>query len=142
MMNKSPVTLIHKYQTLPCPSREIQLLCRKLYYGEKIPFEQKTDVILCSDYFIKKLNRAYRGKEYATDVLSFSFNEPDYLGEIYISLQRVKVQARRFGISYNDEVLRLFVHGMFHLLGYDHQTIAQRNEMEEKEQRYFNVQFL
>jgi probable rRNA maturation factor len=141
MINKSPVTLIHRYKTLPCPAFDIQMLCRKLYSGERIPFEQKTDIILCSDYIIKKLNRDYRGKDYATDVLSFSFNEPDYLGEIYISLQRVKVQARRFGISYNDEVLRLLVHGMFHLLGCDHQTTVQRNEMEEKEQRYFNVRF-
>jgi probable rRNA maturation factor len=56
-------------------------------------------------------------------------------------LQRVKVQSRRFGISYDDELLRLLVHGMIHLIGYDHQTILERNEMEKKEQTYFNVNF-
>jgi probable rRNA maturation factor len=141
-MNNSPVSLFHKYQTLPCPLSKVQIVSGKVYSGERIPFEQKTDIILCSDYYIKKLNREYRGKDYATDVLSFPFNEPDYLGEIYISLQRVTIQARRFGISYDDELLRLLVHGMFHLLGYDHKTKLQRCEMERKEQRYFNVQFL
>jgi probable rRNA maturation factor len=116
-------------------------VCKVIYSGEKIPSIQKTDIILCSDYYIKKLNDNYRGKNYATDVLSFPFNEPDYLGEIYISLQRVKVQSRRFGISYDDELLRLLVHGMIHLIGYDHQTILERNEMEKKEQTYFNVNF-
>jgi probable rRNA maturation factor len=119
----------------------VNTLFKALYEGENVSKDQRTDIILCSDYYIKKLNASYRDKNYATDVLSFPFNEPDYLGEIYVSLQRVKVQARRFGISYDDELQRLLVHGFFHLTGYDHQTAKERDEMEEKEQSYFNVEF-
>ncbi len=115
-------------------------LFKVLYEGENVSKNQRTDFILCSDYYIKKLNTTYRKKAYATDVLSFPFNEPDLLGEIYISLQRVKVQARRFGISYDDELQRLLVHGFFHLIGYDHQTVKERDVMEQKELHYFNVE--
>jgi probable rRNA maturation factor len=140
MKNSSPIQVFHNYTTLPCPLRKVNALFKVLYLGENVSKNQRTDIILCSDYYIKKLNASYRNKAYATDVLSFPFNEPDLLGEIYVSLQRVKVQARRFGISYDDELQRLLVHGFFHLIGYDHQTVKERDEMEQKEQQYFNVE--
>jgi probable rRNA maturation factor len=142
MKNSSPIRVNHQYKSLPCPLRKVNTLFKVLYEGENVSKDQRIDIIFCSDYYIKKLNANYRDKNYATDVLSFPFNEPDYLGEIYISLQRVKVQASRFGISYDDELQRLLVHGFFHLRGYDHQTVKERDEMEQKEQCYFNVEFL
>jgi probable rRNA maturation factor len=142
MKNSSPIRVHHHYATLPCPLRKVNSLFKALYEGENVSKEQRTDIILCSDYYIKKLNASYRSKNYATDVLSFPFNEPDYLGEIYVSLQRVKIHARRVGISYDDELQRLLVHGFFHLIGYDHQTVKERDEMEQKEQNYFNVEFI
>ena len=140
MKNSSPIRVHHNYTTLPCPLRKVNTLFKALYEGEKVSKNQRTDIILCSDYYIKKLNTTYRNKAYATDVLSFPFNEPDLLGEIYVSLQRVKVQARQFGITYDDELQRLLVHGFFHLIGYDHQTVKERDEMEQKEQHYFSVE--
>ncbi len=74
----------------------------------------------------------------ATDVLSFNYDEPDLLGEIYISLQKAKVQAKEYGGTYRNEVRRLFVHGMFHLLGYDHETAKEANLMQKKELKYLN----
>jgi len=93
--------------------------------------------VLCSDYKIKKLNERYRSKNKPTDVLSFNFNDPDLLGEIYISLQRAEIQARRYGISYEKEVIKLLVHGLFHLIGYDHMTPSEQEKMELKEQYYW-----
>ena len=115
-------------------------MTRRIYEGEKVNREQKINLILCSDYTIRKLNREYRNIDRATDVLSFPFGEPDFLGEIYISLQRAKVQARRYGISYNDEIVRLFVHGTFHLLGYDHIIESERLEMEKMERKYIKIE--
>ena len=74
-----------------------------------------------------------------TDVLSFPFNDVDFLGEIYLSLQRAKVQAMRFGFLFDDEIERLFVHGMLHLLEYDHMTDSERIQMENKEREYIST---
>lgn len=134
-----PLTIYHQYTSLPFVSRKLKQIAKKIYTGEKVPASGAVSLVLCSDYKIKKLNSDYRGKNRPTDVLSFCFEEPDFLGEIYISLQRAKVQAARYGFSYEDEIIRLFVHGMFHLLGYDHLEEAQRKIMEAKERRYFKV---
>ncbi|MDG5815973.1 rRNA maturation RNase YbeY [Chitinispirillales bacterium ANBcel5] len=131
--------IIHDYKQLPSQEMALQEMACLIYEGENVSPKQTVSLILCSDYIIKRLNRDYRKQDKATDVLSFRFNEPDFLGEIYISLQRTSLQARRYGLSYEQELLRLFVHGMFHLLGYDHQDSAQRQEMESKERKYFDV---
>jgi probable rRNA maturation factor len=69
-------------------------------------------------------------------VLSFCFGDDDLLGEVYISPQRAAVQARRYGVSYEDELKRLLVHGLLHLMGYDHIKRAERAVMEAKERGY------
>ncbi|MCS7298891.1 MAG: rRNA maturation RNase YbeY [Spirochaetia bacterium] len=83
-------------------------------------------VVLCDDETIREYNRNYRNKDYATDVLSF----PDgdivgryiYLGDIIISIDRVFAQSKEFGVEPIEEFVRLLVHGILHLLGYDHET--------------------
>ena len=129
--------IIHDYVRLPSAEIELTAIADSIYRREKISRRKTTQLVLCSDYKIRKLNSQYRGKDHFTDVLSFPFDETDFLGEIYISLQRVKVQAARYGFSYNEEISRLFVHGMFHLLGFDHHEEQERLTMEAKEQRYF-----
>jgi probable rRNA maturation factor len=101
-----------------------------------VPLKKAIHVIFCSDHVIKKLNTQFRNKPKATDVLSFNYDEEDFIGEIYISLQRAAVQARRFGSTYNEEIERLFVHGMMHLLGFDHEKESDRAEMEKQEALY------
>lgn len=136
----SQIMIHHQYQSLPSPTDALQKMGKKILRKETVPTERTVSVVLCSDYMIKKLNTTYRKKEKATDVLSFCFDDDDFLGEIYISLQRAKVQARRFGLMFDDEVMRLFVHGMIHLLGYDHIKEKDRTIMEAKEKQYFNVE--
>lgn len=81
---------------------------------------------------MESLNRAYRGREYATDVLSFSYrsgSDPSdrFLGEIVIAPEIAVRQAERYGGAPEAELRRLLVHGVLHLLGYDHET--DRGEM-------------
>ena len=130
------IKIIHKYESLPCPKDALIKTARAVYRREGVSAGQSTEVILCSDYAIRKLNRQYRGKDRATDVLSFPFGDDDLLGEIYISLQRAKVQAKRYGLTYDGELKRLLVHGLLHLMGYDHHKRADREIMEEREQIY------
>ncbi len=135
--NIQNVTFFHEYTTLSFPVNTLKKTVEKLYNKENVARHIGANVILCSDYRIRKLNRTYRNIDHATDVLSFPFNEKDFLGEIYISLQRAAVQARKFHLTYAAEVNRLFVHGFFHLLGFDHHAEKERNIMESHEKRYY-----
>jgi len=130
------VRIIHNYERLPCPAASLTAAAKSVYRREGVSAAQSTTVILCSDYMIRKLNRLYRKKDKATDVLSFRFGDDDLLGEVYISLQRAAVQARRYGVSYEDELKRLLVHGLLHLIGYDHIKRADRAVMEARERVY------
>lgn len=139
MKNNGLLEIHHQYARLPYPEEKLQDIAKRIYRNEKISSRQKTSLILCSDYMIRKLNRQYRKKDKPTDVLSFEMGDPDLLGEIYISLERARVQANRFGITYDEEILRLFIHGMFHLQGYDHQNDKEREIMENKERKYIKL---
>lgn len=134
-----PLTICHQYTPLSCPTSTLKLLTKNIFSKERISVDRSVTLILCSDYRIRKLNAEYRKIDRPTDVLSFCFEDDDFLGEIYISLQRANVQAKRYMLTYNEEVSRLFVHGMFHLLGFDHLEDNERKIMETKERKYFKV---
>lgn len=69
----------------------------------------------------RKLNREFRGKDRATDVLSFSGVEPGSLGELVFAPDVLKIQAREHGLSYRFELGYMVIHGVLHLLGYEHE---------------------
>ena len=86
-------------------------------------------IVFVADEAIKKLNRQFRGKNYATDVLSFpseaeafEVDQQKHLGEVVISVERAAAQARGNGLSFSNEVKQLILHGLLHLSGYDHET--------------------
>ena len=106
----------------------------------------EVSVTLTNNEYIHTLNREYRGIDRPTDVLSFALNEseepevedgPDVnvLGDLVISVERAKEQAADYGHSVKREIAFLTVHGMLHLLGYDHMEEEDRIEM-EAEQRF------
>ena len=116
----------------PTLRRAIARICRDL----GVDAGAAVHVVLCSDRVIRRLNATYRHIDRPTDVLSFHYGEADLLGELYISLERAAVQARRYGHSLREELQRLAVHGMLHLAGYDHERRPQRTRMEALERRY------
>lgn len=81
-------------------------------------------VALVSDARMRTLNRSYRNKDYATDVLSFPSHDTPYLGDIVIATGVAQRQADDVGHSVNTELKVLALHGLLHLLGYDHETDA------------------
>ena len=104
----------------------------------------EVSVTLTDDAHIHELNRTYRGIDRATDVLSFALTESEepeilgapsgeVLGDIIISVERAREQAMAYGHSYLRELSFLTVHGMLHLLGYDHMEEAERLEMEAEQ---------
>ena len=83
---------------------------------------------------IKKLNKKYRGKNRATDVLSFSY---DGSGDIVICLGEVKKNARRFGTTFEKELSKVLIHGILHLLDYDHEKNEKEAEKMRKKEEYY-----
>jgi len=81
------------------------------------------NIILTDDESMADLNLKYRDRKGSTDVLSFPFDEENFLGEIYISVDRARVQAAQWGVKFESELRRLLAHGLLHLLGYDHQRM-------------------
>ncbi|MEE9543417.1 MAG: rRNA maturation RNase YbeY, partial [Thermodesulfobacteriota bacterium] len=80
----------------------------------------EVSILLTDDEGIRELNEMYRDMDRPTDVLSFPLNDSYMLGDIVISLERVSVQAKDYSVSFDEELTRLLMHGLLHLLGYDH----------------------
>ncbi|MEM9862394.1 MAG: rRNA maturation RNase YbeY [Myxococcota bacterium] len=97
--------------------------------------DAELSVLLCDDARIHELNRDYRGKDQATDVLAFALGEGehvidvDLLGDVVISVPTARRQASEHGQSLAAEVRTLLAHGLLHLLGYDHQTRDEYRRM-------------
>ena len=95
-------------------------------------------VLLSDDATLRELNRQWRGLDRATDVLSFGYDEggdDEVDGDIVVSLERVREQAKRFRASRGRELARVVVHGALHLAGLDHQGAAERRRMRAREDR-------
>lgn len=118
--------------------------------------QAEVSVVLADDDYIHQLNHQYRGKDRPTDVLSFAMNDhcagehepaiaaaPDdseiLLGDIVISLETTARQAEEFGHGLERELAYLTVHGMLHLLGYDHEAEAERAEMRQEEEHVLSL---
>ncbi len=92
-------------------------------------------VFFTDDPGIKGLNRLYLGKDRPTDVLSFPMDDPAIIGDIAISVERAREQSREFGVGLDEELARLLVHGLLHLLGHDHvRGGRQAKRMREREE--------
>jgi len=83
---------------------------------------------------IRELNKKYRGKNRVTDVLSFSY---DGSGDIVICLGEVKKNARRFGTTFEKELSKVLIHGILHLLDYDHEKNEKEAEKMRKKEEYY-----
>lgn len=118
----------------------------KRWYKHKVDFEKianmvvgakyknaEVSIILTDDKEIHEINRIYRNIDKPTNVLSFELGDDVLLGDIYISYDTVKKEARQQGISFHDHVAHMVVHGVLHLLGYDHLTDKDAVVMESKE---------
>lgn len=122
----------------------IERVCEEaaLVYG--LGPNAEISILLCHNDYIHDLNKQYRNIDRATDVLSFALNEgddedyngpdTDLLGDIIISLEKVQEQADEFGHSFERELAYLTIHGMLHILGYDHMTAEDKAEMRKEEE--------
>lgn len=125
----------------------IQRAVAETLCSEEIDFDCAISLTFTDNDGIRAYNREYRGKDAATDVLSFPMFDPDVeeiyaldgtaaeLGDIVLSLERAKEQADRFGHSFEREVAFLCVHSTLHLLGYDHERSEEEDLLMRDKQR-------
>jgi len=139
-------TVTFRRATAEVRPRAIQSFARKLQ--QQVAHGRPFDTLLTGDAELRRLNRTFRGKDYATDVLSFpsrgdgtgatSVRPPApghlSLGDLAISIHRARAQAREFGHTTEQEVRILMLHGLLHLLGMDHET--DRGRMARAEKRW------
>ena len=119
----------------------IQFACKHLGINNPL-----LNIVIVDNKRIQEINREYRGKDAVTDVISFAFEEVNdveyddvrFLGEIYISYERCKEQAKDFGHSVRREFSYLAVHGLLHLLGYDHIKEEDKKVMRALEEEILN----
>jgi len=104
------------------------------------------NIVIVDNKEIQRINKEYRNKDAVTDVISFAFEEVDdvkyddirFLGDIYISYERCKEQAQEYGHSVRREFSYLAVHGLLHLLGYDHMNEEDKKVMRALEEEILN----
>ena len=97
-------------------------------------------IIFCSDPYILDINLRYLQHDYVTDIITFDYCEGDRIsGDLFISIDSVRENARIYGATFEDELDRVMVHGVLHLLGYDDHTDEQTAVMRGKENYYVNM---
>jgi probable rRNA maturation factor len=131
----------------------LQRIVEKTLEAEKAPFLSELGLVITVQERVRELNRDYRGKDSNTDVLSFSMSEkkkeddepfvgpPDgllHLGEVVISYPQALLQAREQGHPIKREMATLIVHGVLHLLGYDHEKPEMEPAMTSREGQILN----
>ncbi len=117
-------TVTFRHLSADIRPRALLRFARKLQ--DEVARGRSFDCLITGDSELRKLNRQFRRKDYATDVLSFPSGLPATLGDIAISAGRARAQARRFGHSTETEIRVLMLHGVLHLMGFDHETDGGR----------------
>ena len=97
-------------------------------------------IIFCSDNYILDINRKYLGHDYFTDIITFDYCSGNVLsGDLFISVDSVKENSVEYGTEFEDELNRVIVHGILHLIGYDDHTDEDVKVMREKENYYLDL---
>lgn len=125
---------INNLTNSPVNERQFKTIGSKILKEENVGEKVDLSVVIVSRTKIKELNRIYRGKNKPTDVLSFDYSDklqglPKNLGEIVICPSEIKID-RETGLA------KIFIHGLLHLLGYDHENQKEAKIMQLKEEKY------
>lgn len=101
------------------------------------------NIIFCSDPYILDINRKYLKHNYYTDIITFDYCEgPVLSGDLFISVDTVRANAASYKTEFSDELNRVIIHGVLHLVGYDDKTDEQKAVMRDKEDYYLKIRKL
>lgn len=91
------------------------------------------NIIFCSDEYLLEVNKQYLEHDYYTDIITFNYNTDKINGDLFISLDRVADNANQNNVPRETELLRVIIHGVLHLLGYNDKTPKEEKEIRAKE---------
>jgi len=101
------------------------------------------NIIFCSDNYLLGINLQYLGHDYYTDIITFDYSEkPKVSGDLFISVDSVRENAVFYGAAFEEELHRVIVHGLLHLIGYDDHTEDDIKQMRAKENYYLEQRML
>ena len=113
----------------------------QLFVKEKKPL-QSIDIIFCSDEYLLEINKQHLQHDFYTDIITFDLSESSanpIIGELYISIDRVKDNAALRDEKFSTELLRVIFHGLLHLCGFKDKTKSDIKTMREKEDEYLGL---
>ena len=112
----------------------------KMVAGSEMRRLGAINIIFCSDNYILDVNMKYLQHDYFTDIITFDYCEKDVLsGDLFISIDSVRENAQFYGTEFADELNRVMVHGLLHLIGFDDHSEADIAEMRQKENYYLEM---
>jgi len=116
----------------------------KAFVAEIFELEGKAlkelNYIFCSDQYLLEINRSFLQHDYYTDIVTFDLGEGDEtVGEVYISIDRVKENSASHATSYTEELMRVIFHGALHLIGYMDKKKSEITIMRDKEEYYLRL---
>ena len=112
----------------------------KMVAGSEMKKLGAVNIIFCSDNYILDVNMKYLQHDYFTDIITFDYCEKDILsGDLFISIDSVRENALFYGADFAEELNRVMVHGLLHLIGYDDHTEADIAVMRQKENYYLQM---
>lgn len=101
------------------------------------------NLIFCSDNYILDINQRFLNHDYFTDIITFDYCEGNKLhGDLFISVDSVRENAVEYGTDFNEELSRVIVHGLLHLIGYDDHSASDKKVMRSKEDYYLSLREL
>lgn len=101
---------------------------------------KEINYIFCSDDYLLEINKSYLQHDYYTDIITFDLSEQEgTVGEIFISVDRVKDNSKLLGTSYRQELLRVIFHGALHLIGFNDKKKSEITKMRDKEDCYLRL---
>ena len=118
----------------------IKQFIKKIFQKESIEFT-RIDFIFCSDKYILPINRKFLHHDYYTDIISFPIKHDPLTGEIYISIERVKINSKEYKVQFKEELLRVIFHGALHFCGYADNTQRESELMRFMENKYLSFFF-
>jgi probable rRNA maturation factor len=135
-MNRSAVRVINAHPRKRVRKGDVDSLARRVIRGERKKVRELS-VVFVNDRTITRLNRQFLLHNHATDVICFPLQEePELEGEVYVNLDQAARQARYYGVGTREEIRRLIIHGILHLVGHDDKTRKKKQRMHEIENKY------
>jgi len=142
---------LSNHQDLPVDADALHALAEAVLESEAMPSSTEVGIMLVTDDDMAAHNRRFLGRDGPTDVLALPLAPPGSehrqsavragaglpyaLGDVIIAPGYVRSQARRLGIAYEDEMALMVAHGLLHLIGYDHESDVEAEQMESRERR-------